>query len=243
MMKKLVLTFFIMFSGFLAHGKMFSNSYVNFQLPANWSCKLSGTEWVCRSADNSQAKQAIIVLTAKEIGPNDNFAYYNNYLKSPKTPKHRDGTVSTSSKVQHLKTVQIGNHQWIDALHMGSLLPNFYSRYLVTIKGRVAVLITFSARKDVYTRYSKAFFEAINSLVVVAPSTGVSKPSDIPTHADTPIDIGGGGWEDDTTADGGAGGSGGGGIFGSGKSKNFLVYGMALILIGIAAFFLLKRKG
>ncbi len=223
----------------LAHGKQFSNSYVSFNLPPNWNCKVAGTEWVCRSSNNDQAKQAIIVLTAKEVGPNDNFAYYNQYLKVPKTPKHRDGTVATTSKVQHLKTVQISNHPWVDGLHLGSLLPNFYSRYLVTIKEKIAVLVTFSAKKEFYTLYSKHFFEAINSLRVTATAgkkygQGTLKgPTEALGGLDMPQDM-------DTGEGGEMIGEDGSG--GKGKNSNMLLYGAALLLIGGASFFLIKKR-
>lgn len=236
-MQKFALTLLISVFTFSAHGKMFSNSYVSFQLPDNWSCKVNGTEWVCRSANNEQAKQAIIVFTAKEVGPNDNFAYYNQYLKAPKTPKHRDGTVSTASKVQHLKTVSIGNSQWLDSLHLGSLLPNFYSRYLVTIKGRVAVLVTFSAKKEVYTQYSRNFFESINSLKVTAPDFKIpiagANNTDGSLNGSDPMQAGPE-WNDE--------GDPNLNVEGGGKSSNLPIYGVALLLMGTAAFFLLRRK-
>jgi LPXTG-motif cell wall-anchored protein len=220
-----------------SHAKLFQNSYVSFQLPQNWTCKVAGTEWVCRSSNNVQAKQAVIVLTAKEVGPNDNFAYYNQYLKTPKTPKHRDGTVATMSKVQHLKTVQIANHPWVDGLHLGSLLPNFYSRYLVTIKNKIAVLVTFSAKKEFYTQYSKAFFDAINSLRVTANFTDskdrLKGPNEVLGNIDPGMD------PDD---DGSNANMGVDGMSGHKKKSNVWLYGVALMLAGAGAFFLLKRK-
>ncbi len=234
-MKKLTLSLAVVLITSSAYAKMFSNSYVSFQLPDNWSCKSSGTEWVCRSANNEQAKQAIIVFTAKEVGPNDNYAYYNQYLKSPKTPKHRDGTVATASKVQHLKTVSIGNSQWLDSLHMGSLLPNFYSRYLVTIKGRIAVLVTFSAKKEVYTQYSRNFFESINSLKVTAPDFKMPMAG-----ANAPIEedpMAGPDWGDGSDGDINVNAE-----TGSGQNSNLMIYGIALLLMGLSGFFLLRKK-
>lgn len=238
-MTKLSVFILIALSCALAHGKQFSNSYVSFNLPPNWNCKVAGTEWVCRSSNNDQAKQAIIVLTAKEVGPNDNFAYYNQYLKVPKTPKHRDGTVATSSKVQHLKTVQIANHPWVDGLHLGSLLPNFYSRYLVTIKEKIAVLVTFSAKKEFYTLYSRHFFEAINSLRVTATAgkqfpKGTLKGANEQFGVTPPEDMT---WEGEGSSMDGASSGGG-----DGKNSNMLLYGAALLLIGGASFFLIKRR-
>lgn len=234
-MKKIIFVS-ISFFMFSAQAKLFSNSYISFQLPPNWECKVAGTEWVCRSSSNEQARQAIIVLTAKEVGPNDNFAYYNQYLKTPKTPKHRDGTVATQSKVQHVNTVQIANHPWVDALHLGSLLPNFYSRYLVTVKSKIAILITFSAKKEFYTQYSKQFFDAINSLKVTAQTGGdpgnIRKAGDefigaVPDHMDD-------GWAATEEGSDATETTGGG--------NNLWLYGVALILAAAGAFFMLKRS-
>lgn len=217
--------------------KLFQNSYVSFQLPPNWSCKVVETEWTCHSNNVEQARQALIVLTAKEVGPNDNFAYYNQYLKTPKTPKHRDGTVATQSKVQHLKTVQIANHPWVDGLHLGSLLPNFYSRYLVTIKNKIAVLVTFSAKKEFYTQYSKAFFDAINSLRVTAnfagPKGSIKGKNEALGDINNAID------EEDWSGEGISEEDIAGG---KKKGSNVWLYGIALVLAGAGAFFLIKRK-
>lgn len=223
---------------FSTQAKQFSNSYVSFQLPPNWTCKVAGTEWVCRSSAGEDAKQAIIVLTAKEVGPNDNFAYYNQYLKATKTPKNRDGTVATQSKIIHLKTVQIGNHPWVDGLHMGSLLPNFYSRYLVTIKDKIAVLVTFNAKKEYYTKYSKHFFDAINSLRVTASSGSAGKNIkssnealgvNLDAHTDDDELIGD---DVDPNAIG----------LDDQKKSNVWLYGVFLILVGTAVFFLMFKK-
>lgn len=233
-----LIAFIVLFCA-VSHGKQFSNSYVSFQLPPNWNCKVAGTEWVCKSSNNEQAKQAIIILTAKEVGPNDNFAYYNQYLKAPKNPKHRDGTVGTSSKVQHLKTVQINNHSWVDGLHLGSLLPNFYTRYLVTIKEKIAVLVTFSAKKEFYTLYSRHFFEAINSLRVTATAgsakhKGIKGPNE--ELGNLNVDMDGETWEGEGAEELGDGEGG------KGKSNNMLLYGAALLMIGGASIFLIKRR-
>jgi hypothetical protein len=184
------------------------------------------------------AKQAIIVLTAKEVGPNDNFAYYNQYLKTPKTPKNRDGTVATQSKIMHLKTVQIANHPWVDGLHLGSLLPNFYSRYLVTIKDKIAVLVTFNAKKEFYTKYSKHFFDAINSLRVTASSGTAGKNIKSANESLGNLDIDAhmedGDWGDeDPNAMG---------LANQKKNSNVWLYGVFLILVGTAVFFLMFKK-
>lgn len=235
-MKKIIIILSLQLFCFASQARLFQNSYVSFELPANWNCKVSGTEWVCKSTNPDQAKQAIIVLTAKEVGPNDNLPFYKKYLETPKVPKYRDGTAAAPSKLQHLKTLQISNHPWMDGLHMGSLLPNFYSRYLVTIKDKIAILVVFNAKKDVYTQYSKAFFDAINSLKVTVTSNGGAKNIrganeslgvDINSHMEE------GDWNDQNNDVMGGGAK---------KNSNTWLYGVALILAGAGIFFLLKKK-
>jgi len=220
-----------------AHAKLFQNSYVSFQLPQNWNCQVKGTEWVCNSGDKSQAKQAVIVLTAKVVGPNDNFAYYNQYLKTPKTPKNRDGSLAAPSKVQHLKTVQINNHPWVDGLHLGSLLPNFYSRYLVTIKNKIAVIVVFNAKKDSYTMFSKAFFDAINSLRVTANFTGSAKDLKGANEVlGDNLSLN----QDELDADEGAVDMSAEGR--KHKGNNYWMYGVILVLAGAGTFLVLKGR-
>lgn len=146
---------------------IFRNSYVSFELPPKWKCLLEETEWVCRSTLTKQSKEAIIILTAKEIGPKDSFRQYKAHLSQPKTNVTSRGT-RIRSRVFHAKPVRISNHLWIDGLHLASETPRYYTRYLATIKDKIAILVTFSAHKLHYTRYSNDFFRAIKSLKVTA---------------------------------------------------------------------------
>lgn len=62
----------------------------------------------------------------------------------------------------------INQHTWIDGMHFASEVPNYYTRYLATTKDKIAILVTFSAHKAHYAKYSNDFFRAIESLRVVA---------------------------------------------------------------------------
>jgi len=54
-----------------SQAKLFSNSYVSFELPPRWDCQSEATEWICRSEQKSDAQTAIIILTAKKVGPTE----------------------------------------------------------------------------------------------------------------------------------------------------------------------------
>lgn len=160
----LVLSFFVCGT---ANAKLFRNAYVSFELPPNWNCKLEGSEWVCENDFATKTKEAIIILTAKEVGPTDTLPSYLAHLQMPRALPGRNGTM-TKSQIIHVKERMIGNHMWIDGMHLGSEVGPYFTRYVATIKDRIAILLTFSAHKEHYTKYSSDFIKAIESLHVVA---------------------------------------------------------------------------
>jgi hypothetical protein len=245
-----------------AHGepvqaKVFRNSYVSFELPDKWDCYLENTAWICRYAisksclgpsSNSKAcqeqrkktREAIIILAAKEVGPKDSFNAYYDHLKKPRPIVMKEGKRS-SSKIIHTKAINIAKHKWIDGMHLGSEIPHYYTRYLATIKGNIAVLVTFSAHKRFYTNYSNEFFRAIKSLRVIATkSSTVGKnelrPKGVGTlgvnigaHLDTALDELGGEDYDDGSAGG----------FGS--EMYFVLAALFLALLGVFIWFKGRR--
>ena len=152
---------------FSAEAKRFRNAYVSFELPPNWNCQLEGTDWVCVNQFQQKAKEAIIILTAKEVGPTDSLSAYRAHLQTPRTIPGKDGKPITS-KVIHVKDRSIAGHPWVDGMHLGSEVGPYYTRYLATIKDKVAILVTFSAHKEHFTKYSGDFMAAIESLRAVA---------------------------------------------------------------------------
>lgn len=174
-----ILCLFFLLS-FPAEAKLFRNAYVSFELPPNWNCKLEGTEWVCVSRFNEKSREAIIILTAKEVGPADTLQAYLAHLKTPRTITGPTGRPA-QSKVIGIKTRTINNHMWVDGMHMGSEVTSYYTRYLATVKQNIAILVTFSAHKAHYTKYSSDFLKAIQSLRVIATKTLLSgKPLTTP---------------------------------------------------------------
>ncbi|MGE0763707.1 MAG: hypothetical protein AB7N80_10555 [Bdellovibrionales bacterium] len=158
-----------------AEAKLFTNSYVSFELPPNWDCSREGTEWLCVSQfEKSQQKEAIIVLTAKEVGPADTLQQYMAHLKEPRLLPNKSGP-PIASKVLHVQQRTLNNHPWVDGLHQGSEVSTYYTRYLGTVKDRVAILVTFSAHRSSYTKYSNDFIRAIDSLRVTATKDLIGK--------------------------------------------------------------------
>lgn len=150
-----------------AQAKLFRNAYIAFELPPNWNCKLEGSEWVCENDFAQKTKEAIIILTAKEVGPTDTMPAYLAHLQTPRTLPGRGG-LPVKSQVINVKERMIQNQMWIDGLHLGSEVGPYYTRYVATIKDRISILVTLSAHKQHYTKYSNDFIKAVESLRVVA---------------------------------------------------------------------------
>ncbi|MBI3534980.1 MAG: hypothetical protein HY072_05795 [Deltaproteobacteria bacterium] len=161
-----------------AHAAKFANQFVEFELPPQWQCNLEGAEWVCQSAIESKKREAIIVLAAKLKGDQDSLDQYLTYVKKPKSYTSIHGKPITSVP-KHATTVDINSHPWVDALHIDSEIPDFYTRYLATVKADIGVLVTYSINKNKYKEYSSDFEIMIKTLKVFRKPGGINvAPSD-----------------------------------------------------------------
>lgn len=172
--------FFIFFSFVLtsqnSFARTFKNAYISFEMLDNWKCNLEQTEWVCRAEDPQEAKEAVIILTAKEKGPTDTFPLYENHMNNPITSVNRAGTTMTSNVVYKSMPNKINDQTWLDSLHTNSEVQNYHTRYLATIKDQIAILITFSAHNRFYAKHSTNFNNTVKSLRVIASKDLLSRP-------------------------------------------------------------------
>ena len=149
-----------------AHAKRFVGQYTEFELPPGWQCRLEGAEWVCQSLNKDRQKEAIIIFTAKIRSKEDGYEPYLSYLKKAKTFTLPGSGGTQISEAKYAKFVTINNHRWVDALHLASEVPGFYTRYLATVKADLAVVITFSVSKEHYSNYQQIFDNIIKTLRV-----------------------------------------------------------------------------
>lgn len=148
--------------------RTFKNAYISFEMLDSWKCKLEQTEFVCRSEDPQEAKEAVIIFTAKEKGPTDSFPIYFEHLNKPISAPSKTGAALTSTITIAPREVLINDQKWLDSLHVNSEIQNYYTRYLPTIKDQIAVLITFTAHNSKYQKHAGHFAETVKSLRVIA---------------------------------------------------------------------------
>ena len=145
--------------------KTFTSQFSEFELPNGWECALEGSEWVCQSDNKDRKKEAIIILAAKYRGDQDDLDKYQAYLKSSKTFSLPGGKTQVS-EAKAVSVREINGQRWVDALHLASEVPGFYTRYLATVKDSLGIAVTFSVAKDHYDSYQDIFDKIIATLKV-----------------------------------------------------------------------------
>lgn len=172
-----ILTLFFAFTQpLLSEARTFKNAYISFEMPDTWNCRLEQTEWVCRSENPQESKEAVIILTAKEKGPTDTFALYEAHMNSSVTTTTKAGQTLVSRVVYKAQQNRYNDQPWLDGMHQDSEVKSYFTRYLATIKDQIAILVTFSAHNKVYAKYSTHFTNTIRSLRVIASKDLLSRP-------------------------------------------------------------------
>jgi hypothetical protein len=168
-MKPLLMKFLLVFTlitwGSASFAKSFTTKFCEFELPPGWECALEGTEYVCQSENADRKKESIIILAAKIRGEQDSLDEYQAYLKKPKEFALPGGKRQIS-EAKSTKMTNINGQQWVDALHLASEVPGFYTRYVATVKEDLGLAVTFSVGKDQYAAYLPIMDKLISTLRV-----------------------------------------------------------------------------
>ena len=172
----LLFLIFIFINPSNGNSRTFKNAYISFEMLDNWKCNLEQTEWVCRAEDPQEAKEAVVILTAKEKGPTDTFSMYESHMNSPIITQNKAGGTMTSNIVYKSAQLKVNDQPWLDALHGNSEVQNYLTRYLATIKDQIAILVTFSAHNKYFAKHSANFANTVKSLRVIASKDLLSRP-------------------------------------------------------------------
>lgn len=144
--------------------KPFKTPFIGLQLPPNWDCKQEELDWVCQPDNLAERAEAIVVIVTKAVNDvDDSFDKYEQILNQSRPMRDLLGN-SYQSKVSYVRKRDIKGQTWVDALHFGSEIPGFYTRYVASIKEKVAGLVTYSVAESVYPKYSPILEQMIDSL-------------------------------------------------------------------------------
>jgi hypothetical protein len=168
-LESLLLCLFLTLLAIDGRAEIFRNSYMSFELPANWECDLEVTEWVCGDKNYGDKRSAIIIMTAKVVGPTDRLDLYEDHLSTPRPLVDRDGnSLGRSSRVEFVKQERINDVDWIHGRQFESEVPNYYTDYFVGIQEGIAILVTFSAHESVFDSAYAQFFPSMSTIRAVA---------------------------------------------------------------------------
>jgi hypothetical protein len=144
---------------------VFRTAAVEFDLARGWWCELDGSEYVC-SPPGKPPYAAIAVLAIKERNDKDNLGAYEDHLKQPQPIDNGKGGEKKFSEVREVKRSVIGEHEWVEAVHSGSEIPNYDTYYFATITSELGILVTLSANKNFSGQYVESFKQMIKTLHV-----------------------------------------------------------------------------
>jgi hypothetical protein len=93
------------------------------------------------------------------------------------------------SEPKTVKTQNLNGQTWVDALHLASEVPGFYTRYLATVKADIGVAVTFSVTKSLYNAYKGIFDNVIASMRIFRQTntnlSGIKKKNSNENFGDT----------------------------------------------------------
>ncbi len=160
LISKSAFVFLILLSWPLYGEKKFKSSYVSFNIQRKWICKSFGVEWLCHHSLYKGTPTAFMLITARLGGKSDPLSSSGYFF---------NGAQTVFSHKIRLKNVQVNRHTWTDSFYRISLVDDRRARYASTIccknmKTKIHISVSFHAHQANYTKYSREFLRAINSL-------------------------------------------------------------------------------
>jgi hypothetical protein len=139
---------------------------ITINIPDGWSCKPDDHNYVCLEQKEGPESTAVVV-SYKDKGPDDKLDIYKSQLGQPRVLK--DGEVNQLSEVREVREIELNGIKWIEGIHLGSEITDYYTHYFVTTVDPYAVLISISVHKSAYPADFAKLKPMIDSFVVTAP--------------------------------------------------------------------------
>jgi len=142
---------------------------VTFQLIPGWVCNKDNQNLVCLDKSPQSKKNSALVLSLKIRSSEDSLPVYRDQLSRPRTLYQ--GDMASPSIPKGIKDRTINSDLWVEGIHIGSEIPEYYTHYLATVSGEYAVLISVSVLQTEYTEGLKTLEPIISSLKLTTPQT------------------------------------------------------------------------
>jgi len=153
--------------------KPIANSFIEMNVPDDWNCApYSGEQWTCAPMDPAKAQDAVVVFSFASQSPSDTMKLFYDYLNTSLTITSPSNKRTEKSIPKNMQYKDIQGQTWVDSLHLSHAIPNYYTRYLATIKDARSVLVSVTVDKAKYNLYMATLYKMVESmrLRVAAPS-------------------------------------------------------------------------
>lgn len=151
---------------------------LTFDMPDSWSCHNDEHNLVCLEQKDTPDTSALVV-SYKDAGPEDNFDIYKSQLSQPRLLK--DGDLTQQSEVRAVREIELGSRKWIEAVHYGSEISEYFTHYFVTKADPYAVLISISVHKSAYPTDLAKLKPLLDSIRITVPDrTQIAAPAVAP---------------------------------------------------------------
>ncbi len=171
----------VLLTVFSLHAKPITNNFIEMNVPDDWTCaQYAGEQWTCIPMDPAKVKDAIVVFSFAEQSPSDSMKLFYDYLNTSLTMTDPVTKKTEKSTPKNMQYKDIQGQTWVDSLHLSHAVPNYYTRYLATMKDGRSVLVSVTVDKAKYNIYMSLLYKMVESmrLRVAAPSapleTGLS---------------------------------------------------------------------
>lgn len=164
-----------------AYAKSFATSYLQIDLPDNWDCKSIEKTYACQVTGSTEQRTAVIVITAKQAGPQDHLSALRSSLKLPRAVDGAKRSMITS-KLEWEKELTLGSEPWVESLHSNREIEGFYTYYLATVARGLTIVLSFSFQNTKSKEMQPILNQIRSSLKLIAKPiiTATDGPAPVP---------------------------------------------------------------
>lgn len=154
---------------------------LNFDLPEGWLCRIQDSNMAC--LDQKEGPEtAAMVLSYKEMGPEDKLDIYKNQLSQPRMLK--DGENVQPSEVRSVREIDLNGIKWVEGVHYSSEITDYYTHYFVTAVEPYAFLISISVHKSAYPTDLAKLKPTLDSIHITVPAKGAAPTAAAPAPSE-----------------------------------------------------------
>ncbi len=182
-----VFSLFILFGAHSAAAEKMILGPIAIDLPTGWKCQTEELNYICLDQSANSLKNSAVIITYKQRTPEDTLVVFRDQLARPRELLR--GDIVTPSEPRGVTERRIHGVTWIEGIHYGSEVPNYYTHYYASVDDTYAYLVSFSIEKSVYTETLSRFQEVIGSVKIIPNAPGSTNDANTVAGNTTPAPL------------------------------------------------------